>query len=97
MSLTYSFVKTFKGANMAICCDMPCGADYPYPDFDILEVRGKLVKLKNRWKPNIFELPIHRGSYVTEYVWVGQSSAFENIFNCKPTKFRVCPIQGAMK
>ncbi len=92
--LSYKFVGTFKEANMAICCDMPCGANYPYPEFDVLEVDKKTVKLKNKWKDEVFILPIRRGSYPTEFTWSEQSSSFEQIFNRKPTKFRVCPING---
>jgi len=94
MSISYQWAKEFKNANMAICCDMPCGADYPYHEFDIVEVNGKSVKLKNRFKTEIFELPIYKGKYPIEYTWIEQSSAFEKMLNNKPTKFRVCPING---
>jgi len=94
MTLSFNWVKTFKEANMAICCDMPCGADYPYPEFDIIEQDKKTVTLKYRWKPEVFKLPIRRGAYPAEFTWSEQSSAFESIFNRKLTKFRVCPING---
>jgi hypothetical protein len=72
---------------------MPCGADYPYPEFDIDSINKKEVVLKGHYDNKTFTFPIHKGT-LCEYVFCEQSSAFEKMLNRKPTKFKVYPIKG---
>ena len=91
--LTYSPVRTFKEANMALCCSMPCNADYPYPEYDVIKVDGDTVTLEGGVNKDTFNMTIIKGK-TYEYVKVKQSGAFEKMTGNDPTEFIAVPIIG---
>lgn len=94
MGVSGRYVSTFAEGNIAYASPMHMDSDYPHKFFDVLEQNYKFVRLKSHWDSTEFTFPIKRETSGQEFAAIEQSSSFERIFNRKPAKHRVYPMNG---
>lgn len=95
MTVSGHYVKTFAEASHALPSGMHMNADYPFmipPIVSISEGINRIVTIRGERDLTV-SFVIRRRRGLGEYGYIEQSSSFEQIFNRKPTRFRMLPFK----
>ena len=92
MTLVGKYVQTFAEATHALPQEMHMNADYPFMLPKIQEKTVTSITIVGR-RQETARLAIEVDEDGDEFAYIVQSSAYERMFRCEPTRFKLLPFK----